>query len=118
MAAETSKNHIELTTNPETFAEGLFSCVQNYHLLSLCLEYERIDGPKAQTASFNFYLTGRDQSGSSFTLLQLEELPKDWPSFINQLKVISAEAGVPFRNNFEADGYQIHCQTIQRSIWR
>ena len=118
MAAETSRHNIELAANPETFAEGLFSCIQDYHLLSLCLEYERIDDPKAQTASFNFCLTAKGRSGRSLTLLQLEELPHDWPTFINQLETTSAEAGITFQNKFKADGYQVHCQTIQRSIWR
>lgn len=118
MAAETSKYKIELGANSETFAEGLFSCIHEYQLLSLSLEYERHDDRKTHTASFKFRLSGRDKSGSSLTLLHLKELPHDWPSFIYQLESTSAEAGIPLLNQFEADGYEIHCQTIQRRIWR
>ncbi|WP_017733716.1 hypothetical protein [Nafulsella turpanensis] len=118
MAAEASRENIVLSANAETLAEGLLACIYENQLLSLSLGYERSDGPRAQQVVFNFWLSGKDKKGKLHILHYLQKIPHDWPSFIRQLEEVSAESGIPFQNQFKEDGYQVHCQSIRRTIWR
>lgn len=118
MSREVIHTGIRFDSKPEEISGTIASCIQEYRLRSLCLDYERQDNKDKRTASFTFWLSGMDVDGEELRLLYLQELPANFSSFVEQLSQLANEMNIRFENKFARDGYTISCQAIYRRMER